>query len=58
MITVTHKIDNWDYDENMLVAYADELKKFIEIDAWFDMHTYQAYLSSQWKTQLIAHNRI
>jgi hypothetical protein len=58
MITVTEKIDNWDYDENMLIQYAEELRKFIETDAWFDMNTYQAYLSSQWETQLIAHNRI
>lgn len=57
MITVTEMIDNWDYDENMLIQYAEELKRFIEIDAWFDMNTYQEYLSSQWKTQLVAHNR-
>jgi hypothetical protein len=58
MTAVMHKIDSWDYDENMLIQYAEELKRSIEIDAWFDMNTYQAYLSSQWKTQFIAHNRI
>lgn len=56
MMSVTNKIDNWEYNEQMLIQYAEELRKFIEIDAWFNLDNFENYTESMnWKN-MIANN--
>jgi len=56
MIAVTNKIDNWEYDLEILQTYADEFKTFIEYNAWFNINQYENYLASISKTEIIANN--
>lgn len=46
MWNVTRKIDNGEYDEEMLISYARELRDYIHYNVWFDMDQYDSYLAS------------